>query len=61
MGAELSPEYWHAKAEQTRTLAEGMHYREPKQALVRIAEDCERLAKIAEEMRARTNRFPGQV
>ena len=38
------------------TPADGMHHGESKQALIRIAEDYEPLAKIAEEMRARKNR-----
>ncbi len=54
MGTELSPEYWYARAEETRTLADGMRHRESKVALIKIAEGYERLAKSAEEMRWKT-------
>jgi hypothetical protein len=56
MGTELAPEYWRARAEETRTLADNMHHREPKDALIRIAEDYERIAKIAEEAREQRNK-----
>ena len=50
MGAELSPKYWRAKAGETRILADGMRHRRSKEALIRIAEGYERLAKTAEEL-----------
>jgi hypothetical protein len=53
MGAELSPEYWRARAEETRTLAETMRYTDTRTVLSTIADDYERIAKAAEEMRKR--------
>ncbi len=57
MGAELSPEYWYAKAEETRTIADGMRHQQSKEALIRIAKDYERLAKIAEQMKAQRQKI----
>lgn len=50
MGAELSPEYWHARAEKTRATAENLGQFEAKEALY-AAENYERLAKFAENLR----------
>jgi hypothetical protein len=57
MGAELSPEYWRARAREMRSLAETMRHRDAKEALLRIAESYERLAKTAEDMRKQARRF----
>jgi hypothetical protein len=43
------PEHWHQRAEEARVLAAYMNDEESKQAMLRIAEDYERLAKRAEE------------
>lgn len=51
MGTELEPAYWQARAEETRTLADGMTANELKNELIRIADDYEHLAKIAEELK----------
>ena len=51
MGTELEPGYWRARAEETRTLAESMTTTEVKKALIRIANDYEHLAQMAEEMK----------
>ena len=51
MGTELSPEYWRARAEETRMLADETRPAEVKLALIRTAEDYERIAKAAEYMR----------
>lgn len=50
MGAELSPEYWRTRAKETRTLADEMLPIEARIALIRNAEDYERIAKVAEAM-----------
>jgi hypothetical protein len=50
MGTELSPEYWRARAEETRVLAGEVRPAEVKLALIRTAEDYERIAKAAEYM-----------
>ena len=58
MGAELSPKYWRAKAGETRILADGMRHRRSKEALIRIAEGYERLAKTAEELSRKSRASP---
>jgi hypothetical protein len=58
MGTQLSPEYWRARTEETRTLAEGMCLPEIKKSLIRIADDYEHLAKMAEEIQKQQHGKP---
>ena len=46
------PEHWRARAEESRNLANQMKDSESKDAMLRIAEDYERLAKRAERRAA---------
>jgi len=43
------PDHWRARAEEARVLAKQMNDSESKDAMLRIAEDYERLAKRAED------------
>ena len=43
------PAHWRHRAEQMRTLAEGMSSSETRQIMMRIAADYERLAERAEQ------------
>src|SRR5258706_11185748 len=43
------PDHWRARAEEARILAKEMNDSESKDAMLRIAEDYERLAKRAED------------
>jgi hypothetical protein len=43
------PDHWRARAEEARVLANQMNDSESKDAMLRIAEDYERLAKRAED------------
>jgi hypothetical protein len=43
------PEHWHTRAEEARALANQMTDAEAKVAMLRIAEDYERLAQRAED------------
>jgi hypothetical protein len=49
----LTPEYWRARAEETRTLAENMKDRFCRETMQRIARDYEMLAQRAEEREQR--------
>jgi hypothetical protein len=53
MGAELSPEYWRARAAQTRALADAMQRPDARAMMMKIVDDYERMARVAEEMRKR--------
>ena len=44
-----NPEFWRFRAEEVRALADDMKYAETKKIMARIAEDYERIAKIAEQ------------
>jgi hypothetical protein len=44
-----NPEYWRFRAEEVRTIAEQMKHTEPKPIMAKIADDCERIAKLFEE------------
>ena len=50
-----SPKFWHERAEEARTMAEGMNDPEAKQAMVVIAEGYEKIAKRAEAREAGVN------
>ncbi len=43
------PEHWRFRAEQTRTVADQMTHEEARAIMRRIANDYDRLAKLAEE------------
>jgi hypothetical protein len=43
------PDHWRARAEEARVLANQMNDSESRDAMLRIAEDYERLAKRAED------------
>ena len=49
----MTPEYWRARAEETRTLAENMKDPYTRETMHRIARDYEILAQRAEERNAR--------
>ena len=44
-----NPEFWRYRAEEARTIADGMRDGEPKKIMVRIAESYERIAKMIEQ------------
>jgi hypothetical protein len=46
------PEHWHFRAEETRTVADQMTHEEARAVMRRIANDYDRLAKLAEEQLA---------
>jgi hypothetical protein len=46
------PDYWRTRAEEARNLASQMNDSESKDAMLRIAQDYERLAKRAEHRAA---------
>jgi hypothetical protein len=46
------PEHWRFRAEPTRTVADQMNHEEARTIMRRIANDYDRLAKLAEEQLA---------
>jgi len=44
-----NPEYWRARAEETRVVAESMQDEESREMMLRIASDYEHMAERAEE------------
>ena len=46
------PEHWRFRAEETRTVADQMNHEEARTITRRIANDYDRLAKVAEEQLA---------
>ena len=46
------PEHWRFRAEETRTLSDQMTHEEARTIMRRIANDYDRLAKVAEEQLA---------
>ncbi len=44
-----NPRYWHMRAEETRALAEEMRSPDARDLMQRIADDYDRLARLAEE------------
>ena len=44
-----NPEYWRFRAQEVRTIAEDMRAGEPKEIMLRIAEDYERITVHAEK------------
>jgi hypothetical protein len=44
-----NPEYWRFRAEEVRTIAEDMRAGESKAIMLRIADDYERIAVLAEK------------
>jgi hypothetical protein len=50
------PEHWRFRAEQTRTVANQMTHEEARAIMRRIANDYDRLAKVAEEQLAHQDR-----
>jgi len=48
----IDPEHWRFRAEETRTVADQMTHEEARTIMRRIANDYDRLAKVAEEQLA---------
>lgn len=48
-GLLSNPQYWRARAEETRTLADSLTDKESKQIMLGVAKDYDRLAQRAEE------------
>ena len=46
--------YWRNRAEEARTIAESMRTAHPKSIMLKIAEDYDRLARIAEQRKRQT-------
>ena len=46
------PEHWRFRAEEARTVADQMTHEEPRTIMRRIANDYDRLARLAEEQLA---------
>ena len=46
------PEHWRFRAEEARTVADQMTHEAERTIMRRIANDCDRLAKVAEEQLA---------
>ena len=51
------PDHWRARSEEARNLANQMNDPESKDAMLRIADDYERLAPITDGPRAKAPRF----
>jgi hypothetical protein len=44
-----TPRYWLARAEEVKTLADGMRSRSAREAMLRVADDYERQAELARQ------------
>jgi hypothetical protein len=44
-----NPSYWRSRAEEARTIAEAIRSALPRSIMLRIAEDYDRLARMAEQ------------
>ena len=51
------PEHWHFRAEEARTVADQMTHEEARMVMRRIANDYDRLVKLAEEQLADQERI----
>lgn len=56
MGTELSPEYWRVRAEQIHAMADATQHPDTREMLMRIADDYERNARVAEQIRQMAKR-----
>ena len=45
MASEIDSEYWRKRAQEIRALAETMRYQESREKMLRIAGECDALAK----------------
>lgn len=54
--ANRNPEYWRARAEEARTVAESLAHAECKRMMLQVADDYEKLANRAEEGEAPVGR-----
>ena len=52
MPSRWGPEHWRIRAEETRTVADQMTHEEARMVMRRIANDYDRLVKLAEEQLA---------
>jgi hypothetical protein len=60
MPNKRSVEYWHNKAEEARVIARTMRNETTKQIMLRIAADCDRLARPAMDGQSLTEKIIDQ-